>query len=89
MSADGDRLRLQTHLRFASHRPVAGGFLVFVKRRLILPLTRWLYQYALENFKRQERINRLLFACVEELAIENAKLRREIDEQRGVDAGAR
>jgi hypothetical protein len=78
MAADDDHLRLQTHLRFASHRRVTGGFLVFVKRRLILPVTRWLYQYALENFRRQERINRLLFACVEELAIENARLRTEL-----------
>jgi hypothetical protein len=78
LAADDERLRLQTHLRIASHRRVTGGVLVFVKRRLLLPLTRWLYQYALENFKRQERINRLLFACVEELAIENAKLRGEL-----------
>ena len=78
IAADEEGLRLQTYLRFASHRRIAGGFLVFVKRRLLLPLSRWLYQYALENFKRQERVNRLLFACVEELAIENAKLRLEL-----------
>jgi hypothetical protein len=86
LAADEESLRLQTHLRFASHRPVAGGFLIFAKRRLLLPLTRWLYQYALENFKRQERVNRLLFACVEELAIENAKLRLEIDARRAPEA---
>jgi hypothetical protein len=78
IASDDQDLRLQTHLRFESHRPVLGGLLVFVKQRLLLPLTRWLYQYALENFKRQERVNRLLFACVEELAIENAKLRLEL-----------
>jgi hypothetical protein len=37
---------------------------------------RWLYDYNRENFRRQERVNRILFACIEELAIENAKLRR-------------
>jgi hypothetical protein len=71
--------RLQTHLRFASHRPVVGGLLVGLKRRILLPLTRWLYEWALENFRRQERVNRVLFAAIEELAIENAKLRTEID----------
>jgi hypothetical protein len=78
IASDDEDLRLQTHLRFASHRPMVGGLLVFAKQRLLLPLTRWLYQYARENFKRQERVNRLLFACVEELAIENAKLRLEV-----------
>jgi hypothetical protein len=78
LAGDAADWRLQTHLRFASHRPLTGGLLVFVKRRLLLPLTRWLYQYAADNFRRQERVNRLLFACVEELAIENAKLRLEI-----------
>ena len=35
----------------------------------------WLYEYSLENFRRQQRVNRLLFAAIEELAIENARLR--------------
>jgi hypothetical protein len=73
---DDDEWVLQTHLRFSSHRPVLGPILVFLKRRLLLPLTRWLYEYSLENFQRQERLNRILFACIEELAIENAKLRK-------------
>jgi hypothetical protein len=47
-----------------------------VKRRLLLPLTRWLFEYSQENFRRQDRLNRVLFACIEELAIENARLRR-------------
>ena len=67
---------LETKLRFESHRPVIGPVIVFFKRHVLLPLTRWLYQYNLENFQRQQRINRLLFACIEELAIENATLRR-------------
>jgi hypothetical protein len=78
LAGDKEDTRLQTHVRFASHRPITGGLVIFAKRHLLLPLTRWLYQYAVENFKRQERVNRLLFACLEELAIENAKLRLEI-----------
>jgi hypothetical protein len=66
---------LDMQLRFASHRPVIGPFLLFVKKRILLPLTFWLYEYSLENFRKQQRINRVLFACIEELAIENARLR--------------
>jgi hypothetical protein len=65
---------LETSLRFSSHRPIIGPIVVFFKRRLLLPLTRWLYEYSLENFRRQQRVNRLLFACIEELAIEIADL---------------
>jgi hypothetical protein len=54
---------------------VLGGALIAVKRRVLLPLMRWLYEYSLENFRRQRRINTMLFACIEELAIENARLR--------------
>jgi len=76
LAGDEADWRLQTHLRFSSHRRVIGPALVFLKRRVLLPLMRWLYDYNRENFRRQERVNRILFACVEELAIENAKLRR-------------
>jgi hypothetical protein len=70
--------QLQTHLRFASHRKVTGPLVVFVKRRILLPLTRWLYEYTVDNFHRQERLNRMLIACIEELAVENAQLRRDL-----------
>lgn len=75
---DEEAYTLQLRLRYASHRTLAGPLLIFIKRRILLPLNRWLYEYSLENFRRQQRVNRLLFACVEELAIENATLRREI-----------
>jgi hypothetical protein len=52
---------------------------------------RWLYEYSLENFRRQRHVNQVLFACVEELAIENAKLRQQIgiprEEQRDPQGG--
>lgn len=72
--------RLTTHLRFASHRPVLGAMMIFAKRRILLPAMRWLYEYSLHNFQRQDRLNHILFACLEELAIENAKLRVAIGE---------
>jgi hypothetical protein len=71
--------QLQTHLRFSSHRPVWGPFLIFLKRRLLLPLNRWLYEFVLGNFHRQQRLNLVLISCVEELAIENARLRRDLE----------
>jgi len=68
--------RLRTTLELSSHRPAAGRTILFVKRRILLPLTRWLFEYSQENFRRQDHLNRVLFACIEELAIENARLRR-------------
>ena len=76
--SDDEEWELQTHLRFSSHRPVLGKVITFVKRRLLLPATRWLYEYSLDNFRRQQRVNRTLFACLEELAIENARLRQDL-----------
>ena len=77
---DYDDWRLQTALQFSSHRPVVGPALVFVKRRLLLPITRWLFDYSRENFRRQQRMNRILAAAIEEVAVENATLRRELAE---------
>ena len=54
-------------------------FIVFVKRRLLQPLTQWLYEYSMDNFRRQTQINRILFATVQALAIETARLRLELD----------
>jgi len=78
--ADGDvDWRLQTHLNLTTHRHAATGrFILFAKKKLLLPLTRWLFEYSQENFRRQDRLNRIMFACIEELSIENARLRREI-----------
>jgi hypothetical protein len=76
--ADQEEWRLQTHLRFTSHRPVLGPVIILFKRRVLLPLMRWLFEYSLQNFERQQRVNRILFACIEELAIENARLRQDI-----------
>jgi hypothetical protein len=70
--------RLQTHLELSTHRPAVGRFILLAKRRLLLPLTRWLFEYSQENFRRQDHLNRVLFACIEELALENARLRRAI-----------
>jgi hypothetical protein len=72
--------RLQIPLRLGTHRAgPSGRFILFAKRKLLLPLTRWLFEYSQENFRRQDRLNRILFACVEELAVDNARLRRDLE----------
>lgn len=70
--------RLRTHLALSTHRPLLGRFILAAKRRILLPMTRWLFEYSQENFRRQHHLNRILFACIEELALENARLRREL-----------
>ena len=79
---DEEQWEIQTHLRFASHRRALGRFVVYVKQRVLLPVMRWLYEYSLDNFRRQRRVNRVLFACIEELAIENARLRQDVQRLR-------
>ena len=71
--------RLDTALRYQSHRTAGLASVVFfLKRRVILPLIRWLFEYSRDNFERQRRVNRVLFACVQELAAETARLRQEV-----------
>jgi len=63
-------------LRLSTHRPGAvGAAILSVKRRVLLPLTRWLFEYAQENFRRQDRVNVALMACLQSLAAEHAALR--------------
>lgn len=70
---------LETGLNFSTHRsgPV-GRVILFVKVKILLPMFRWLFEFSSENFARQQRVNQLVFACVQELAIENARLRAEL-----------
>lgn len=77
--AGNKELTLEPSARLTSHRPVVCPFIVFVKRRLLQPLTQWLYEYSMDNFRRQAQINRILFAAVQALAIETARLRLERD----------
>jgi hypothetical protein len=76
---DRDSWRLRTSMRYESHRSVGvASIFIFVKRRVMMPLLRWLFEYSRDNFERQQRVNHVLFACVQELAIENARLRRDL-----------
>jgi len=70
---------LDPNLTLSSHRPATGGAILFAKRKILLPLTRWLFEYSQSNFRRQQRLNQILLACIEELAVENARLRKDLD----------
>ena len=76
---DPDGWRLETAMRYRSHRSgAAASAILFLKRRVLMPAFRWLFEYSRDNFERQRRVNQLLFACVQELAIETARLRAEL-----------
>jgi len=73
--------RLQTAMHYQSYRtPGPASLILFVKRRILMPMFRWLFEYSRDNFERQRRVNLVMFACVQELAAENARLRRQIQQ---------
>lgn len=74
-----DTWRLTTSMRYQSHRTKGPAALfTFLKRNVLMPVFRWLFEYSRDNFERQRRTNLILFACVQELALETAQLRREV-----------
>jgi hypothetical protein len=76
---DADTWRLQTSMQYQSHRGTGpASFILFVKRRILMPVLRWMFEYSRDNFERQRRVNHVLFACIQELAIENAALRQQM-----------
>lgn len=66
-------------MRITSHRLVVGPVLIFLKRRLLFPIVRWLHEYTSERFRRQQLVNEALFRAVEAVAIENALLQQRIE----------
>lgn len=79
---DPSTWQLQTAIHYQSHRgPGPASFIIFVKRRILMPMFRWLFEYSRDNFERQRRVNQVLFACVQELAAETARLRQQIQQQ--------
>jgi hypothetical protein len=81
---DPSTWRIETALTFPSHRGrTAAAVLRGVKQRILMPALRWLFEYSHDNFVRQQRVNHVLFACVQELAIQNAELQRELRRQTG------
>jgi len=82
----GDEWAPELALRLRSHRPgPVAAIVLFAKRRILLPLTRWLYEFALENFRRQDALNVALMACLQTLAADHARLRERVAD---LEAGA-
>jgi hypothetical protein len=76
---DPETWRLETAMHYRTHRgSTAGSLIVALKRRVMMPVLRWLFEYSRDNFERQRRVNQVLFACVQELALETARLRQEV-----------
>ena len=77
---DPSNWRLEPALRLGSHRRALPAAIIRgIKQRVLMPAMRWLFEYTHDNFARQQRVNDVLFACVQELATENAALRRQIE----------
>lgn len=71
--------KVRPAIRFRTHRPRFGKALIFLKRRVVLPVVYWLYEYCADNFRAQRKINSGLMILIETLAQENARLRREME----------
>ena len=68
-------------LDFATHRRgLAGRVIRFTKARIVLPVVRWLYEHANENFRRQHQVNVALMACLQTLAADQARLKARLAE---------
>jgi hypothetical protein len=76
--------RLEPALELGSHRGAfVASLLLGVKRKVLLPVLRWFFEYTHDNFVRQQHVNEVLFAVVQELAIQNAELRRDVERLKG------
>lgn len=87
---DPDTWRLETALTYRSHRAAFAAKAVRVlKQRVLMPPLRWFFEYSRDNFARQRRVNQVLFAVVQELALETARLRQELHRSRPSGASDR
>jgi hypothetical protein len=71
--------KLEIAVSYQTHRGLIGRVFVRpIKRRILVPIFRWLLDFSRNNFNRQNNINQILFSCIQVLAIENAKLRAKL-----------
>jgi len=74
-----DPWRPALSLNLAGHRHgVAASAILFAKSRLVLPVVRWLYEYAAENFSRQQQVSIALMACLQTIAADHARLKTRV-----------
>ena len=81
-------IHLKTFVRFESHRGPFAPVVNFVKRRVLFPLSYWLFEFCRDNFEVQQELNIELLASVEVLALENAELRRRLERVDDLDGRA-
>ncbi len=84
-----DMWEVPTPLVFETHRGVLGRVLIWVKRRVLFPLNRWLHGYVWHNLRRQQDLNLRLLAAVESLAVSHARLQEEVEALQGVRSSDR
>jgi hypothetical protein len=66
-------------LTLTSHRPgLAGRSIEFAKSRVVLPVVRWLFEYANVNFRRQQKVNIALMAVLQAVAADHARLKARV-----------
>jgi hypothetical protein len=71
--------RPELSIRAGSHRGrLTAAAVTFVKRRVLQPLNRWLFEYAQENFRRQARLNHALLACLQAVAADHARVKQRL-----------
>ena len=71
--------KLEISVSYQTHRGLIGRVLVRpIKRRILMPIFHWIFEFSRKNYDRQNKINQILFSCIQVLAIENAKLRAKL-----------
>ena len=79
--------RPELSLRLSSHRaPSAAAPILFVKKRILQPMFRWLFEYSQDNFRRQDHLNHALVACLQSLAADHARLKQRVAALEGAEA---
>lgn len=72
--------QLRPNLRLGSHRRLTGFLVTWIKKWILFPINRWFVELMQENFDRQRQINAEVLTSIEVLVLENAELRKRIEE---------
>jgi hypothetical protein len=67
--------RQQLHPNFSTHRGFFGRIFLWIKKKILYPPFRWIVEQGEVNAWRQDRLNLSLLDLIEELALENGRLK--------------
>ena len=70
--------RQQLHPNFSTHRGFFGRIFLWIKRKILYPPFRWIVEQNEVNAWRQDRLNLSVLDLIEELAMENGRLKARI-----------